>query len=67
MLVIRLLVAVMNGGPISWCSRLQSIVALSSTEAEYYVMTEALWLRSLLTELSFMQHGATVVYEDNKN
>ena len=63
-------IAMMNGGLISWCSRLLSIVTLSNTEAEYYAMTdatqEALWLRSLLTELGFMQHGATVVYEDNK-
>ena len=63
-------IVMMNGGPISWCSRLQSHVALSSTEAEYYAITDAvqetLWLRSLLNELGFPQNDATEVYEDNK-
>ena len=63
-------IVMMNGGPISWSSRLQSHVALSSTEAEYYAITdavqEALWLRSLLGELGFPQRSATAVYEDNK-
>jgi hypothetical protein len=31
----------MNGGPISWKSHLQSLVRLSSTEAEYYAASEA--------------------------
>ena len=61
----------MHGGPISWTSRLQSLVALSSTEAEYYAITdavqEALWLRSLLNEIGCPQHDATTnVFEDNK-
>ena len=34
-------IVMMNGGPISWSSRLQSHVALSSTEAEYYAITDA--------------------------
>ena len=46
---------IMNGGAICWRSRLQSIVALSSTEAEYVGVTpavqEILWLRDLLCEL----------------
>ena len=35
-------IVMMNGGPISWTSRLQSLVALSSTEAEYYAITDAI-------------------------
>ena len=43
------------GGAISWMSKLQNIVALSTTEAEYIVASpackEAIWLKGLLGEL----------------
>lgn len=49
----------LNGDPVSWCSKKKPIVALSSTEAEYIALTlaakEATWLRLLLTELGFLQ------------
>ena len=42
----------LNGGPVSWCSKKQARVALSSTEAECVALTfaakEATWLRLLL-------------------
>ena len=45
----------LNGGAISWSSKKQSVVALSSTEAEYIGIThaakEATWVRHLLSEL----------------
>lgn len=41
----------MCGGPVSWCSRQQEVVALSSAEAEYVSLCcgakEAIWLRRL--------------------
>ena len=47
----------MGTGAISWSSRLQSIVALSTTEAEFVAAVSAgqemLWLRNLLTEFRF--------------
>ena len=43
------------GGAISWQSKLQKCVALSTTEAEYIAVTEAckevLWMKKLLEEL----------------
>ena len=47
----------MGTGAISWSSRLQGIVALSTTEAEYVAATSAgqeiLWLRSLFQEIGY--------------
>ena len=54
---------------ISWCSRKQNTVALSSTEAEYTSATEAacegVWLRKLLNDLGRKQEGSTTIYCDN--
>ena len=58
------------GGVISWASKKQSVVALSSTEAEYIAASlasqEAVWLRSLLGDISFVQKEPTVIKEDNQ-
>lgn len=46
----------MNGGPIAWSSRKQSVVALSSTEAEYIAAAECckelLYIRDLVKEIT---------------
>ena len=43
------------GGAVSWSSKRQDVIALSSCESEYYGLAEAgkeaLWIRQLLTEL----------------
>eukprot|EP00250_Pteridium_aquilinum_P033780 c6286_g1_i1 orf=12-515(-) len=58
-------------GAISWSSKRQPTVALSSTEAEYraacYAACEAIWLRRLLSELGFPQTGSTLVRCDNQS
>jgi transposase InsO family protein len=60
-------------GPISWASKRQSTIALSSTEAEYMALTqavkEAIWLRRLLHELGFEAQvsGPTKIFEDNQS
>ena len=50
---------ILNRGPISWCSKRQPTVFLSSSEVEYIALTlaakEAIWLRLLLTELGLLQ------------
>jgi hypothetical protein len=38
-------------GAVSWCSKLQKIVAMSTTEAEYISATEAIWLNRLAEDL----------------
>ena len=54
---------------VSWCSRKQNTVALSSTEDEYTSATEAacegVWLRKLLNDLGRKQKGPTTIYCDN--
>src|ERR1044072_1696408 len=49
------------GGPICWKSSVQSIVAMSTTEAEYMAVAEAtkeaLWLTGLVRELGVEQGG----------
>ena len=60
----------LNGGPVSWQSKKQTTVALSTVEAEYMAMAaaaqEALYLRQLLVDLGFPQGQGTVLYEDNQ-
>uniref|UniRef100_A0A5S6QNT0 Reverse transcriptase Ty1/copia-type domain-containing protein n=1 Tax=Trichuris muris TaxID=70415 RepID=A0A5S6QNT0_TRIMR len=56
---------------IVWSSKKQSVVAMSSTEAEYIAAWEACrelqWLRQLLRDMSLPQDGPTNVYEDNQS
>ena len=59
-----------SDGPVSWQSRMQTSVALSSMEAEYMAASaasqEALWLNRLLIQLGFKTPRPTILYEDNK-
>ncbi|KAH9127907.1 hypothetical protein LEN26_009186 [Aphanomyces euteiches] len=61
----------LNGCLISWKSKLQNIVALSTCEAEYISMSygpqEALWLKYLLEELQLVIKLPINVYEDNQS
>jgi hypothetical protein len=63
-------VFLLNGGCISWRSKKQRTVALSSTEAEYMALSEAtqeaVWLKAFVTELGEDIGGALTVYEDNQ-
>lgn len=60
----------MTGGAISWLSKIQAIVALSTSEAEYVALSlatqEAVWLRSLLSDIGVSLNGPTVLMEDNQ-
>src|SRR6266850_1307470 len=59
-----------NGGAISWSSRKQELVTLSTAEAEYVATThaakEALWLRKLIHKLFPSLIAMTPLYCDNQ-
>ena len=60
----------MGAGAISWSSKKQHIVVLSSTEAEYimqmHVAKEALWLHSFLQELHSAPDDPLILNCDNQ-
>ena len=60
----------LSGGLISWKSRLQPIIALLSTEAEYIMVTaaaqEGIWLHRVMGELGFEQVGVMNLAIDNE-
>ncbi|KAI5708540.1 hypothetical protein M8J77_024816 [Diaphorina citri] len=62
-------VFMLSSGPVCWSSKKQPTIALSSTEAEYMALTnaiqEGLWLKGLLSELHCTQ-DSVVIYGDNK-
>ena len=59
----------LSGGAISWRSKLQHAVTKSSTEAEYYALSDAasmaVYLRSLYTHLAKQTITPTIIYVDN--
>ena len=63
---------VLNGAAVSWNSKKQSTVALSSTEAEYMALTQAvkesLWLQAILQDLGANKHAREIrnIYIDNQ-
>ncbi|GAA0173320.1 hypothetical protein LIER_41501 [Lithospermum erythrorhizon] len=59
-----------GGTAISWRSKLQPVVALSSCEVEYVAMTEAvkemIWLQTFLKELN-LEYGSNTLYCDSQS
>ena len=62
-------VFIASGGAITWRSKKQTTVALSSTEAKYIALAEAAheacWLRHLYNELGYPQKLPTLIRGDN--
>ena len=61
----------LGSGVISWSSKKQQVVALSTAEAEYMALAsgacQAIWLRWMLRELMHEQAGPTKLMCDNKS
>lgn len=60
-----------GSGVVSWCSKLQPIVTLSSTEAEFVAANaagkEICAIRSLLNELGYQVASPTIMWVDNQS
>lgn len=63
-------VYMMAGGPVTWQSKSQPTVALSTMEAEYMALAsasqEALWLQKLMTDLGYATGKPMLIKEDNQ-
>ena len=59
-----------GGTNVSWVSKIQSVVALSTTEAEYIAATEAskeiIWLQRFMNELG-KKHDMGTLYSDSQS
>jgi hypothetical protein len=64
-------VFMVDGGAVSWSSKKQELVTLSTAEAEYVAQThaakEAIWLRRLLTEIFKAVDTPTILFSDSKS
>jgi hypothetical protein len=63
-------VLMLNGAVVSWKSKRQNVVALSSAEAEFMaassLVQEVIYIRRLLYNLGFPQESPTEIGEDNR-
>ena len=61
----------LNNGVISWSSKKQTVVALSTAEAELVALShasqEAVWFRKLFRDFSLLINEPTVIFEDNQS
>lgn len=62
-------VFIMGRAAVTWFCKKQPVVALSSTESEYYSLSEAvkeaLWIRQVFEELKMPLNNPTIMHQDN--
>ena len=60
-----------NGGAVSWSTKRQELISLSTTESEYiaatYTVKEALWLRTLISQVFGIDLPPTTLFSDNQS
>ena len=63
-------VFVLNGGPVTWTTRTQKSIAMSTTEAEYVALSEtareSIWICRLITDLGHQLDGPIMIRSDNQ-
>lgn len=64
-------VFMLNGGAVSWSSKRQDMISLSTTEAEYIALThaakEAIWFRNLLSKIFGSIVEPILIHSDNQS
>lgn len=59
------------GGPVSWSSRKQGVVSTSTTEAEFYALSEAIheiqWLQYILKDFHMIANDPITIHSDNQS
>lgn len=62
-------ILMMNGGAISWSSTYQAVVALISSDAEFYAALNCTcyisYMRIIMGQFGFDQQEPTIIFEDN--
>ena len=60
-----------SGAAVSWCSKKQTCVALSTAEAEYMALAnaiqEAIWMQQLTIDLKNKADKPIILFEDNQS